>query len=90
MFERDSIRVIEPADDAEAVSFEDSDLPILHRDGGWTLSYLDVDGDRRDHLVTGTIGDIDLAVGLARAYLDRSPRTTAWPHSGADVGDGGS
>ncbi|HEV7791564.1 MAG TPA: hypothetical protein VGP05_21335 [Pseudonocardia sp.] len=89
MFERDSIRVIEPSDDAEAVNFEDSDLPILHWDGGWMLSYLNGDGNIRDHLVTGQIDDVELAVEMARAYVDRSPRTTAWPHSGSVVGDDG-
>jgi hypothetical protein len=87
VFERDSIRVIEPSDDADTLNFEDSDLPILHRHGGWVLSYLDTDGQIRDHLVTGEIDDVELAVELARAYLDRSPRTVAWPHSGAVVGD---
>jgi hypothetical protein len=85
MFEQNSIRVLEASDDAEALNFQDSDLPILHQDGGWTLSYLDADGRRVDHLVTGAIGDVGLAVGMARAYLDRSPLTTAWPHSGAVV-----
>ena len=81
MFERHSIRVIEPSDDAEASHFEDRDLPVLHPDGGWMLSYLNADGHRREHLVTGQIGDVELAVELARAYLSRSPRTTAWPHN---------
>ena len=82
MVERNSIRVIEPSDDAEASHFEDSDLPVLHQRGGWMLSYLDADGRRADHLITGEIGDVELAVEQARAYLDRPPRTkTAWPHN---------
>ena len=43
MFERHSIPVIEPSDDAEASNFEDSDLPVLHQDVGWMLSYLDAE-----------------------------------------------
>jgi hypothetical protein len=81
MFERDSIRVLEPADDVETAEFEDSDLPILHRSGGWMLRYLDAGGQARDHLVTGEIDDIDLVVEQAKAYLRQSPRSTAWPHS---------
>ena len=90
MFERHSIRVIESSDDAGAFNFEDSQLPVLHQDGGWMLSYLNADGHLRDHLIAGEIGDVELAVELARAYLSRSPRTTtAWPHSGAVVRDDG-
>ena len=82
MFERDSIRVIEPSDDAGAFNFKDSDLPILHQDVGWMLSYLDAEGHIRDHLVTWTIGDVELAVKLARAYLSHPPpTTTAWPYN---------
>jgi hypothetical protein len=79
VFEQRSIRVLE--DDDEAVGFEESDLPILHRGNGWTLRYLDGEGREREHLVTGEIDDVDLVVEQARAYLDRSPRGTAWPHS---------
>ena len=80
MFERYSIRVIESSDDAEEFNFEHSNLPVLHRDGGWMLSYVNAEGHLRDHLIAGEIGDVELAVELARAYLSRSPRkTTAWP-----------
>ena len=81
MFEQKSIRVVEPSDDDGAVNFEESDLPILHHDSGWMLRYLDADGHPQDHLVAGEIDDVDLVVEQARAYLDRSPRTTAWPHT---------
>ena len=81
MFERDSIRVVEPSDDSETVDFEESDLPILYREGGWMLRYRDADGHVRKHLVFGEIEDPELAVKQARAYLDRTPRTTAWPHN---------
>ena len=81
MIERDSIRVIEPSDDAGAVSLDDSDLPILEWADGWTLRYLDSDGQAHDHLIAGQIGDLELAVQQARAYLDREPRSTSWPHS---------
>jgi hypothetical protein len=81
MFERDSIRVLEPEDDVKTADFEGSDLPILLCRGGWMLRYLDADGQAQDHLVTGEIDDIDLVVEQAKAYLRQSPRTTAWPHT---------
>lgn len=81
MFERESIRVVESSDDPDVVNFEESDLPVLHRNSGWMLSYLGADGEVREHLVTGEIDDIDLVVQQARAFLDRSPRATAWPHT---------
>ena len=81
MFEQNSIRVVEPSDDDATLDFDESDLPILRRGGGWMLHYLDADGNVQDHLVAGEIDDVGLVVEQARAYLDRSPRTTAWPHS---------
>jgi hypothetical protein len=87
MIEREGIRVLgsadEPdgADDADAVGFEDSELPILHRaDDGWRLRYRDDQGTEQEHLVTGGLDDEELAVHQARAWLDSAPRTTAWPH----------
>jgi hypothetical protein len=45
------------------------------------LRYRDANGQVQDHLVTGDIDDVELVLEQARADLDRSPRTTAWPHS---------
>jgi hypothetical protein len=81
MYEQKSIRVVEPSDDDETINFEGSDLPILRGVNGWMLSYLDAGGHVREHLVAGEIDDVELVVEQARAYLDQSPRTTAWPHS---------
>jgi hypothetical protein len=81
MYEWNSIRVIEPSDDAETVNFEDSDLPILHRSSGWMLRYLGAGGQPRDHLVAGEIDDIELVLEQAQAYLRQSPPATAWPHT---------
>lgn len=81
MIERERIRIVESSDDRAAVSFEDSDLPILEWVDGWALFYLDEDRTVRDHLVLGAVDDLDLAVRQARDYLDRRPRNTAWPHN---------
>ena len=80
MIERERIRIVEPSDDRTAISFEDSDLPILEWVDGWALFYLDEDRTVRDHLVLAAVDDLDLAVRQARDYLDRRPRETAWPH----------
>jgi len=80
MYEEKSIRVLEPADDDGLLDFEESDLPILRRANGWVLSYLGDDGRVEEHLVLGEVDDVELAVAQARAYLDRAPRTAAWPH----------
>jgi hypothetical protein len=81
VIERERIRIVESSDDRAAVSFEDSDLPILEWVDGWALFYLDEDRTVRDHLVLGAVDDLDLAVRQARDYLDRRPRNTAWPHN---------
>jgi hypothetical protein len=81
MIERDSIRVIEPSDDADAVSLDDGGLPILEWVSGWILRYLDSDGQVHEHLIAGQLEDVELAVQQARAYLDRQPRSTSWPHN---------
>ena len=80
MIERERIRVVEPSDDRAAITFDDSDVPILAWVDGWTLSYLDDDRTLREHLVLAAVDDLDLAVRQARDYLDRRPRETAWPH----------
>lgn len=74
MIRRDDIRIVEPSDGPSAVTFKDSDLPILEWVDGWALFYLDAKRRVRDHLVPGTIYDLDLAVHYARAWLDRAPQ----------------
>jgi hypothetical protein len=81
MFQRDSILIVEPSDDADKVDFEGNGLPVLRRDGGWILRYSGVNGDSREHLVAGAIDDVNLAVHQARVYLDQPPSATAWPHT---------
>jgi hypothetical protein len=93
LIEHDYIRVMEDDDDPGLITFADSSLPVLTwletggYDGeksevyGWQLTYLDVNGEVRDHRIAGEREAVDHAVGQARNHLD-GPHSSVFPTEG--------
>jgi hypothetical protein len=70
------VKIIAPQDPGNA-TFDDDETPFLefsthprHGDG-WTLWYLDANGDPDDHFIAGEITDGGRALSEARDWLRR-------------------